>query len=87
MEVLNEESVDYTKLGQITELSLSVTDLPTRKIRTPEGEIVATSVKPKIQIVDNLPPILSHQAGNSENDPMRVEGFLAHFCGSGYQNT
>ena len=79
VEVLNEESVDYTKLGQITELSLSVTDLPTRKIRTPEGEIVATSVKPKIQIVDNLPPILSHQAGNSENDPMRVEGVLGTF--------
>ena len=78
VEVLNEESVDFTQLGQVTELSLSVTDLPTRKIRTPEGEIVSTSVKPKIKIVDNLPPILSHDTG-TETDPMRVEGVLGTF--------
>jgi len=78
VEVLNAESVDFTQLGQVTELSLSVTDLPTRKIRTPEGEIVSTSVKPKIKIVDNLPPILSHGIG-TESDPMRVEGVLGTF--------
>ena len=78
VEVLNAESVDFTQLGQVTELSLSVTDLPTRKIRTPEGEIVSTSVKPKIKIVDNLPPILTHSIG-TESDPMRVEGVLGTF--------
>ncbi len=78
VEVLNAESVDFTQLGQVTELSLSVTDLPTRKIRTPEGEIVSTSVKPKIKIVDNLPPILTHSTG-TESDPMRVEGVLGTF--------
>ena len=78
VEVLNKESVDFTKLDQITELSLSVTDLPTRKIRTPEGEIVSTSTKLKIQIVDNLPPLLSHDIG-TETEPMRVEGVLGTF--------
>lgn len=79
VEVLNEKVVDYTQLGQITELSLSVTDFPTRKIRTPEGAIVSTSINPKIKIIDNLPPILSHENGLNEKDPMRVEGVLGTF--------
>ena len=79
VEVLNDKSVDYTQLGQITELSLSVTDLPTRKIKTPEGKIVSTSVKPKIKIIDNLPPLLSHDLGLAENNPMQVEGVLGTF--------
>ncbi len=78
VEILNKESVDFTQLDQVTEMSLSVSDLPTRKIRTPEGEIVSTSTKFKIQIVDNLPPILSHDIG-TEAEPMRVEGVFGTF--------
>lgn len=79
VEVLNDKTVDFTQLGQITELSVSVTDLPTRKIRTPEGEIVSSSVNPVIKIIDNLPPLLSHTNGLTEDKPMRVEGVLGTF--------
>ena len=78
-QVYNEDSVDYTKLGQITQLTVTVSDLPTRKLKTPEGDVVSTLVSPKVQIIDNLPPLLSLQDGPSEDNPMRVEGVLNTF--------
>ena len=77
-QVYNDKSVDFTQLGQTTQITVTVTDLPTRKIKTPEGNPVSTTISPTVKIVDNLPPILSHNIG-TESDPMRVEGVLGTF--------
>ncbi len=76
LQVTNLESVDYTTVGHETNLNLVVNDFPLRQVNLPTGLPVTTNLSKKVRIIDNLPPIASIASGNSQSDPLQVEGVL-----------
>ena len=74
VQVSNVSAVDYSVLGQETQISLYVDDFEQRKIKYANGEPVSAIVKPVIKIIDNLKPLVSFADGNDKSTPYMVEG-------------
>ncbi|MBT3637363.1 MAG: hypothetical protein HN531_10520 [Opitutae bacterium] len=76
VKVYNANSVDYSILGQETQLTLYVDDLEIRKLSYPSGKPVSTTLTPTVRIVDNLSPLVLFSDGETEGNPYLVEGGL-----------
>ena len=74
VQISNVSAVDYSILGQETQISLYVDDFAERKIKFADGTPVSVTVKPVVKIIDNLPPIVSFVDGNDELNPYLIEG-------------
>jgi len=74
VKVYNANSVDYSILGQETQLTLYVDDLEIRKISYPSGKPVSMTLTPTVRIVDNLSPLVLFPDGETEGNPYLVEG-------------
>jgi hypothetical protein len=74
VDVFNANAVNYSILGQETQLALYVDDLTIRKLSYPSGEPVSTTLTPTVRIVDNLPPIVLFADGETQDVPYLVEG-------------
>ena len=74
VDVFNANAVNYSILGQETQLALYVDDLTIRKLSYPSGKPVSTTLSPTVRIVDNLPPIVLFADGETQNAPYLVEG-------------
>jgi hypothetical protein len=74
VDVSNANAVNYSILGQETQLTLYVDDLPIRKLAYPSGNPVSTTLTSTVRIVDNLPPLVLFSDGETQNTPYLVEG-------------
>ena len=74
VQVYNANAVNYSLLGQETQLTLYVDDLPIRKISYPNGQPVSTTLTPIVRIVDNLPPVIIFSEGETQGAPYLVAG-------------
>ena len=75
VQVIGAENIDYSKLGEYN-ISLSVNDYSLRKVNLPSGIPVSTTLITKIQIIDNLPPVLSVLEGFAATSPLLIEGVV-----------
>lgn len=74
VDVSNANAVNYSILGQETQLTLYVDDLSIRKLAYPSGKPVSTTLTPTVRIVDNQPPLVLFSDGETQATPYRVEG-------------
>ena len=74
VQVSNMSAVDYSILGQETQISLYVDDFAQRKIKFADGTPVSVTIKPVVKIIDNLPPIVSFVDGYDQLNPYLIEG-------------
>nr|ADI21860.1 hypothetical protein [uncultured verrucomicrobium HF0130_25O04] len=74
VDVSNANAVNYSILGQETQITLYVDDLTIRKLSYPSGQPVSTTLSPTVRIVDNLPPIVLFADGETQDTPYLVEG-------------
>ena len=65
-----QSAVDYSVLGQETQISLYVDDFAQRKIKFADGTPVSATSRPIVRIIDSLKPIISFSNGNSQANPI-----------------
>jgi len=76
IEVLNDELVDPSVLGQKTSISILVNDLTARGVTFPSGQPVSSSINATVVIVDTQNPIVNFLQGATKESPFMVEGNL-----------